>query len=408
MAKEGINGVFGKPKALRSKLGKASDRLEEDAQTMEARLSQLRVNMLEEKKKRDAELPLKHAGNRWRSAREDRGSMRQYARDVQQKKVMKKQSKKEISDSTGSKKTKMKKSSKLNILSPATVEQWTVPQVLEWLTVIGLEEFQSGFEFHQVTGKKLLGISPEGYEKLGVFKLSARNRLLAEVEQIRAQQVKERSETQNTNEPAEIIDPKLRNAQLVPEIPSPPSKLAAKTHWSHVSPLSETAIASGEGQVPVNLADGEFNEDAGHASFMKALLEWRESDSKEVAAKSNQEEDEWVNPMFSGGIDEAQGNQKTGGALLEGTYNEDDAHNSFQEALMAWRNGGSDAVTRSVEQTESGCTPGERKCCWQCYCVVQVEDLVHDDQTDKSFCGSTCQQDYHEQYARFYTSHEIG
>ncbi|KAK1933993.1 hypothetical protein P3T76_011753 [Phytophthora citrophthora] len=409
MAKEGINGVFGKPKVLRGKLVKASDRLEEDAWAMEARLLQLRVNMLEEKKKRDAELPLKHAGNRWRSAREDRGSVRQYARDVQQKKVTKKQSKKEISDSSGNKKSKTKKSSKLEILSPATVEQWAVQQVLEWLSVIGLEEFQSGFEFHQVTGKKLLGMSPEGYEKLGVFKLSARNRLLAEMEQIRAQQVKLRSETQNGNEPAEIIDPKLRDARHTPEIPSPPSKSAAKTHWSHVTPLSETSVASGDGQVPVNLADGEFNEDASHASFMKSLLEWRESDSKAVSAESNQEEDEWVNPIFNGGIVEAQEEQKTGGALLQGTYNEDDAHSSFQEALMAWRNGGSGTAARSVtpvEQTESGCTPGERKSCWQCYRVVQVEDLVHDDQTDKSFCGSACQQDYHEQYARFYSPGE--
>eukprot|EP00644_Phytophthora_capsici_P001944 jgi/Phyca11/108146/e_gw1.14.615.1 len=378
MAKEGTNGVFGKPKVLRSKLVKASDQLEEDAQTMEARLLQLRVNMLEEKKKRDAVLPLKHAGNRWRSAREDRGSMRQYAQDVQQKKTTKKKNKKENTDTSGSKKPKSKKSSKLDILSPSTVEQWTVQQVLEWLRAIGLEEFQSGFEFHLVTGKKLLGMSSEGYEKLGVYKLSARNRLLAEMEQIRAQQVKEGNGLENSNEPAEIIDPRLRETHL---ISSPLSKSAAKTHWSHVTPLSDTSIASGDGQVPVNLADGEFNEDASHASFMKALLEWRESDSKEVS-KSNQQ-DEWVNPMFKGGIEETQ---KTGGALLEGTYNEDDAHNSFQEALMA------------------GCTPGKRRSCWQCYRVVQVEGLVHDGQTDKSFCGSTCQHDYHELYARFYTS----
>lgn len=57
MAKEGINGVFGKPRPLRGKVGKTSDRLEEDAQAMEARLLQLRVSMMEEKQKRDAELP---------------------------------------------------------------------------------------------------------------------------------------------------------------------------------------------------------------------------------------------------------------------------------------------------------------------------------------------------------------
>ncbi|ETP52365.1 hypothetical protein F442_02603 [Phytophthora nicotianae P10297] len=395
MTMEGINGVFGKPKPLRSKLVKASERLEEDAQAMESRLRQLRVTMLEEKKKRDAQLPLKHAGNRWRSAREDRGSVRQYARDVQDRKAF---NKKESSD-TGTKKSKTKKSSsrsKLTILSPATVEQWTVPQVVEWLATIGLDEFQSGFEFHQVTGKMLLNLSPAGYEKLGVFKLSARNRLLAEMELIRAQQVN--YECHNGTEAAEIIDSKLRDAQLVPEN-SPPNKLAAKTHWSHVTPLSENGVASGDGQVPVNLADGEFNEDESHASFMKALLEWRESDSKQL---ESQEEEEWMNPMFSTGTED----QTNGGALLEGTYNEEEAHKSFEEALMAWRNGGNVTTSSAtpVEQTESGCTPSERKCCWQCYRVVQVDNLVHDEQTDKSFCGPTCREAYREQYARFYVT----
>ncbi|EGZ29382.1 hypothetical protein PHYSODRAFT_472784 [Phytophthora sojae] len=364
MAKEGINGVFGKPRPLRGKVGKTSDRLEEDAQAMEARLLQLRVSMMEEKQKRDAELPLKHAGNRWRSAREDRGSVRQYAKDVQQKKTSSRP--------------------KVAILSPATVEQWTVPQVLEWLAVIGLEEFQSGFEFHQVTGKTLLGLTPEGYEKLGVFKLSARNRLLAEMEEIR--KTRSGSQSGGGTEAAEIIDPKLRDTPLVPEMPSPPSKLAAKTHWSHVAPLSENGVASGDGQVPVNLADGEFNEEESHASFMKALLEWRESDSTHPAATSNQEEEEWVNPVFNASNTDGRDNQKSGGALLEGTYDEQEAHNSFQEALLA------------------GCAPGERKSCWQCYRVVQVDALVHDDQTSKEFCGSACQEAYREQYARFYTS----
>ncbi|KAG2770917.1 hypothetical protein PC129_g6897 [Phytophthora cactorum] len=401
MAKEGINGVFGKPKPLRSKLAKASDQLEEDAQVMEARLRQLRVTMLEEKQKRDIELPLKHAGNRWRSAREDRGSVRQYARDVQDKKT----SKKKESSHTGTKTKKSSSRSKLTVLSPATVEQWTVPQVLEWLVTIGLEEFHSGFEFHQVTGKILLNLSPAGYEKLGVFKLSARNRLLAEMEQICAQQVKK--EGQNGTEAAEIIDSKLRDSQRVPEISSPPSKLPAKTHWSHVAPLSENAATNGDGPVPVNLADGEFNEDESHASFMKALLEWRERDSKHLEALSNQEEEEWVNPIFSLGTEE---DQKSGGALLEGTYSEEEAHKSFQEALVAWRNGADVAASArirsvdQVEQTESGCTLGERKSCWQCYRVVQVENLVHDEQTDKSFCGFTCQEAYCEKYARFYTT----
>jgi hypothetical protein len=174
-----------------------------------------------------------------------------------------------------------------------------------------------------------------------------------------------------------------------------------------VAPISENAGACGDGQLAVNLADGEFNEDASHASFMKALLEWREGDATQQAAKSNQD-DEWVNPMFTANAREESLNQKSGGALLDGAYDEEEAQKSFQQALLAWRNGGEvhpsgeSAGNRSVEQTESGCTPGERKSCWQCYRVVQVDALVHDEQTKKEFCGSACQEAYREQYARFY------
>ncbi|RLN87488.1 hypothetical protein BBJ28_00004798 [Nothophytophthora sp. Chile5] len=433
MAKEGIGGIFGKPKPARGKPTKASDRLEEDAQGMETRLRQLQISMMEEKQKRDAELPLKHAGNRWRSAREDRGSVSQYARDVQQKmkdQKPRKAKKKDLSQQmeqgrasssggTMGRKKKAKKSSsrpELAILSPATIAKWTVPQVLEWLMAIGLEDCQSGFEFHQVTGKALLELTPDGCARVGISKLSARNRLLAELEIIRDQQSKQtRCEGTGQAKPAAIIDPKLRDGQIGPEMPSPVSKLAAKTHWSHVAPLAETSISSGDGQVPVNLADGDFDEEASHASFMKALLEWRDIDADQAVNGSNQE-DEWVNPTMTAfhaadaDKDDADG-PSHGGALLKGSYDEAEARESFLQALQAWRSGsnaepGTDhrAATPSVEQTETGCVAIERKSCWQCYHVMQVDHLVYDEQTKKSFCGASCQAAYQEEYARFYAA----
>lgn len=81
-----------------AKAKKISERLEEDAQEMEARLQQLRLNLLEEKKKREKALPLKHAGNRWRSAREDRGSVSRYASDVQTRQAKSKSQQPESGD----------------------------------------------------------------------------------------------------------------------------------------------------------------------------------------------------------------------------------------------------------------------------------------------------------------------
>lgn len=390
MVKEGIGGVFGKPKPLQTTL-KTSDRLEQDACTMEARLMELRVTMQEEKKKREAALPLKHAGNRWRSARADRGSVRQYARDVEQKTLNKKQTAK-----VGTKKaSKSSSREKIPILSPATVKQWTVPCVLAWLKAIGLEEYQSGFEFHQVTGKRLLKLSLEGYEKLGVCSVSARNQLLAEMKKVRTCQVKKGTTGSSPIEAAEIIDIKLRD----PHVVSGPSKLASKMHWSQITPITDNINVSGDNQVPVNCADEESKEEAGHVSFLKDLFEWREDDAKQPEM-SNQEQGEWVNPMFSG-----RSKDNNGGALLKGAYNEVEAHNSFQEALQAWRSGIRTAITpllTPVEQTESGCTPGARQSCWQCYRIVRVEELLHDELTDKLFCGPTCQEKFRVQYARYY------
>lgn len=399
---------------------KATERLEEDAKEMESRLVQLRLSMLEEKKKRDKELPAKHGGNRWRSACEDRGSVSNYAQDVQNKaKPSTKKASTEPKPRTAKKtknKTRKGENDKpsLGILSAVTAPQWTTCQVLEWLGAIGLDEYQSGFEYHQVTGATLLALTLDELTQIGVVKLSARNTLYTEIEKIRDQRLAPGSVPDSGSQmqrhhqqPAEIIDSKLHDVS--PEVHSSQSKNGGDSgvHWSQVKPLSEMAVALGNGNVPVNLADGDFNEDESHASFMKALLEWRSTDSDqahgdETDVVAGDKEGLWVNPMRSMFQDDVP----TGGVLLDGSYDEEKEQEAFRRAVEAWRAGASTSsalpTTPSVAQMEQGCTTMQRKSCWQCYQVVNVDSLTVDAQTSKPFCSAACQSVYHHEYARFY------
>lgn len=405
---------------------RATERLEEDAKEMEDRLVQLRLSMLEEKKKRDKELPVKHGGSRWRSAREDRGSVSNYAQDVQNKvktantKASNRKAGAEPKPRTAKKKKKDRKSSSddndesLGILSAATVAQWGTRQVLEWLGTIGLEEYQSGFEYHQVAGATLLQLTLDELTQIGVAKLSARNTLYNEIEKIRdksSELLASSSGSQgprNRRQQAEIIDPKLHDVS--PEVHSPQAKTGGGVHWSQVKPLSETTVALSNGDVPVNLADGDFNEDESHMSFMKALLEWRATDNDQAQGDGQNEaaggkEELWVNPMLSMFQDEEEDVPK-GGALLDGSYDEEKEQEAFRRAVEAWRTGASAtstlSTTPSVAQIEQGCTAAQRKSCWQCYQVVNVDSLLVDEQTAKSFCSAACQSVYRQEYSRFY------
>lgn len=439
MAKDAANGVPKarsgiplKPAGSAVKLvKKATERLEEDAKEMEDRLARLRLSMLEEKKKRDAELPAKYSGSRWRSASEDRGSVSRYAQDVQSKaKVattsggVKGKKAAHTGDSDASKKKKKKvavgkdtgtrSNGGLCILSAVTVSKWTTAQVLEWLCAIGLEQYQSGFEYHQVTGAALLEMTLDEYTQMGVTKLSARNILYTEIDKIRdtcaaaTAAVSSTASTDKRSQPTEIIDPKLRN--VGPEAYSP--RASGEVHWSRLKPLSETAPTAASDEVPVNLADGEFDEDASHASFMKALLEWRTSDNDQAPDGTRADGDNeslWVNPMirFDEDDDEGKQNAPIGGALLEGDYDEEKEQEAFRRAVEAWRSGTSSensvaVVPRSVEQMEQGCTAAQRKSCWQCYQIVTADSLLTDDQTGKAFCSTTCRTVYQNEYSRFY------
>lgn len=369
--------------SLKKPAAKLSSKLEEDAQDMEARLHQLRSNLLEEKQKLDAERPAKYGGSRWRSASENRGSIRKYAEEVHEKgKGSGKSHKSKNNDPKSSdSKNPAAKNPQAPVLSPATVLKWSTEQVLQWLNMLELDEFEGPFEFHQVDGPKLLALTAVECAGFGVAKLSVRNRLLAEIEALRSRVPV--SGDQQQQQSADIIDPTIRDAKLAPE--------QAPKHWSHLTPLSEKQVDGGEAEAPVNLADGGFDEDASHASFMKALLEWRSTDSEA------ENQGEWVNPLGSEAAEAAEG-----GALLEGSYDEAKAHESFRLAVEAWRHGDVLARPGTSERSDSGSATSARRSCWQCYRVASEDALVADEQRRRFFCSVRCQDAFRLENARLF------
>ncbi|GLE05611.1 hypothetical protein PINS_up014643 [Pythium insidiosum] len=394
---------------------KVSERLEEDAQAMEERLVQLRLKMLEDKQRLERERPAKFGGSRWRSAQEGIGTVSRYAKDVEAKMKQPKKAQQKASSSADAapaseangKKKKTKKvraDSAPAVLSAVTVAKWTCPQVLEWLSSLGLEEFCSTFEFHHVTGTTLLTMSMDELIGIGVTRLSSRNLIWTELDKM-----KQIAQAAAPHEPSEIIDPKLRDTPLVPEMTASlltqdGSEGTAKVHWSHITPLKELSAAiNGSDAVPVNLADGDFDEEASHASFMKALLEWRGGVDDEKDAK---DDDMWHNPIEdNSGVEDEQ--RESRGRLWDGEYDEAKEHAAFAQAVEAWRKAGvqrEPAASRpsTAERIEQGSEMAARKGCWQCYRVVLLDQLVVDDMTHKTFCSVKCQGAFTSEHARLY------
>jgi hypothetical protein len=399
---------------------RTSDRLEEDAQAMEARLVQLRLKMLEDKQKLEKDLPVKFGGARWRSAQETIGSVSRYAKDVEDRMVKKPSGKSTAKADTGdvklTKKTKKKtlENGRAKVVpSIAIVQKWTTHHVLEWLTSLALDEFHSAFEYHQVTGSVLLEIQPDEFARIGVTRLSARNLLWQELERIKEALATAAGRCGSGSiQAAEVIDPKIVDIPLVPEVSSPGKR---GIHWSHVRPLRDPDTTAPQAEVPVNLADGEFDEDGGHSSFMKALLDWRAGDDYASTSGQGQHDDGmWVNPLMASN-NYHDPPSSAGGALLEGEYDEVKEQDAFRRAVLAWRRAGTPETETAprpstaeieVERTEQSCATDQRKSCWQCYRVARADSLVHDATSNRAFCGKDCVAAFEQEHARLYAKKE--
>lgn len=375
---------FGPAKPLPGQKGyksKKSELLENDAATMERKLNALRQQLVDDKIKRENVNIV--GGSRWKSARADKGSVRNYAQDVLTKKQR----------ASGKKSSGKKKKIKSNPSS------WSIQQVSAWLNELNLGDYASVFAENEIDGSIIFDMGLDDLDYLGVTKLSHRKIFLKNLEALK------RGDDRIHTLPA----PAVVNDEHLHEPPSPSNnpgdiEESGKKHWSHVAPISENKI-EGDGSVAVNLADGEFDEDASHNSFLKALLEWRQSDSVAASEETKQDDGMWNNPFAAD--PDAPSHPETdekGGQLLEGSFDEEKEHEAFRRAVEAWRTGGQPSVQNNEKlSTGSG---DLKKSCWNCYKVYNSSQGFVDESTKKEYCSEPCQQKFDEQYCRFYQNNE--
>lgn len=119
--------------------------------------------------------------------------------------------------------------------------------------------------------------------------------------------------------------------------------------------LQESASTLGRGNAAGSLWEGEYDEEAERRAFQAAVAAWRSSGATASVslASAAGSTTEYPDPPAEG----------TGGALLQGSVDEEEEHRAFQAAVAAWRSGGG----------------GEKQSCYQCYKVfvaVKFRGLV--------------------------------
>lgn len=357
---------FGNAKPLPGQSGykmKKSEKLESEATAMADKLENLRQTLITEKQKREKVQLV--GGSRWGSARADKGSVRNYSQDVLKRKG-------------NSKAKKARATSAVKLKSNSAALQWTVQDVKRWLDSIQLSEYADKFENNEIDGSTLLEMGLDDLDYLEMKKLAHRKLLLKSIEQLKRGEVA----TLPPPQPIEDVYQKQKQSEIIVS--------EGKQHWSNIAPISQNEVDGTGNDLHVNLADGEFNEDESHASFMKALLEWRNTDAKDTTNSSN-DDGMWKNP-FGGQVeqDDAPKVDPNGGKLLEGTFDEEAEHENFRKAVQAWRTG--DSVGASNNATDA------KRSCWQCYKLYFSSLAVVDAETKKECCSEACMETFRKSY----------
>lgn len=296
---------FGAPKLLPGQAGykvSETERLAREAKEMEDRLKILHEKVKEE----EQAIPEKSGGARWKSARADKGSIRDYAKDVQEKH-----------------KTKMATIGKMDPLAKApakgrreareadagnykskSIDKWSNDDVSEWLAGMMMPQYVSVFKDNEISGSVLLDISLDDLDYMGITILGHRKVILKSIEDLRKNKRITidiaAPLTQNTNIPRPNSNPDISasnySSQRGDAFPRAEMKMSSNIanhnnsavsasakpsgpqqniHWSHIEPLSAKQV-SGE-DVPINLADGAVDEAAERIAFQQAVMEWRRS-----------------------------------------------------------------------------------------------------------------------------------
>ena len=339
---------FGSIKPLPGQPGygmKESERLLHETKNMEHKLNKLKAVMSQQREERGVK-----TGGRWASARSDRGSLRNYNKDVK----------------SGATRRKYIKHN---------VHSWGTTEVSLWLTALKLERYIDSFVQNEISGSVLLDVGQDDLDYMSITVLGHRKTILKEIEKLKRGRStvalpkggkKSKSLVPSPPDSKRSSGPygKGRNASNYD--PSPQKKSSArKIHWSQAKPLAENSVSGGT--VPVNLADGDYDEQRQRDSFQAAVMEWRNSAATETSTET-ESSGLWSNPFGAAagnGIDTKPRSpvvQARKNNLLSGELDEAAEHEAFRKAVDEWRNGGVANGKKSASSSSGiGYSPNDQK-----------------------------------------------
>ena len=370
------------------------------------RLSMLKAQMALEKEAWEKKRTAGGKGCRWRSARPDKGGIRSYDKDVRRSKR---------GGGSGS-----ERSSGGRAARPSDPSKWSVNHVCKWLRKELQFDKQSRavFREQEIDGAALLELTEGDFVALGVTKIGRRKALARAiaglmgvppaasspiVTRVREQMASEALSAGSSAATASMStatatagatttasmgtesDPAMFSrvgSEIAAQKPPP-----RKIHWTQGKQRTGTLAVPGEAaEMPVNLADGAFDEQASHASFLAALHEWRSAGASDaargaeggsaasagtatavasVSVSASISTDSistaasgggggggamWVNPFAqpAAGAPRAPSPELLAarpGSLLDGELDEIREHALFQAAVEEWRSGGASAAS---------------------------------------------------------------
>jgi hypothetical protein len=382
---------FGPLRALPGQNGygqRESEKLDAEARKMEERLQLLKMQMSRERASQQSKV----GQSRWKSGAKDRGSVRNYAKDVRSRQPKKSKSRRERPTTP---EMAPVLDASLPLGNKQDVSKWGTVEVGQWLQELNMTAHMKVFEQNEITGPILLEVGLDDLDYMEIKALGNRKTILKAINDLK----------KNGGRYDEAKRPASRHAnKYANQDPSTKNSV----HWSHVP---QPVMANGgtdpmpSGQGDDSLADGEYSEQASHAAFAEALNEWRcgktngtkvdiervddgdvqvEAESETGAVGGNL----WVNPAFANETSSsAQGpetayhdsTQGGGGKLLEGNFDEEEEHKKFSAAVNAWRKGipGPRPVTSGSSEV-AGEDKGETQSCWYSYEIFPQDEGYFD------------------------------
>lgn len=322
---------------------------------------------------------LKLDGNRWNSARPDKGSVTSYAKDVQHRILKKKVE--PVLAATAEGRRSIRNAKVTGDFKSKEVNNWNVQDVAQWLTSMMLDQYTQAFITNQIDGPILLDVSLEDLDYMEIKVLGHRKIILRGIEDLRNnKKVTIPLFASNIQQPNENMVPIQRSkddnvSKSLSDINDNNDKKLI--HWSHLEPLATNDNNDKDSNIVINPADSDYNEAAEQAAFMEAVLEWRQGGKKGItkierefeSVKSN--DGMWHNPFApsSSLIDDSDNDSPTThsdakssvnnndtngkGSLLTGELDEEAEREEFKKAVEAWRQNkpsGTVTVTNMVDE----------------------------------------------------------